>query len=360
MWGIILKALSGYLQYGHFVKNYGVFDNFKWNDSLKNKHLITGLLIVFLGGCTSSNITEVKPVEFSSENSVALNIANQTFLTQDYWYGKTIKSPLRDFSPEEIDAVKTQLTKKSGAGFHLVMGLIDFARLDLTSAAISTTTAGLAHLSNSQHIASHGHWIVAIDATDFNDGTEAKSYVTNLIRETAIKQLESKGNTLHKVFLRHEGQATFGGKIYEETFYTINGYKFGYGLFFSEFQYDKTPFAKGKTNLINAEEQYVTVSSSPVMAGIANFPVFLDGHVKGYEGLEGFEQFLIDVTNQLPKGYFLYMPSFPSGQTLTLESNNAEEWSCLSCRDSKLWRLNAFVVPRIYTEGKKYEFIKPN
>lgn len=352
----------------------GMYRNPKWgcdvmvnkrlsltNDKMKSKFLISVTAIAALAGCTTSNISVVEPVPFDSVNSTALNMANQTYLTQDYWHGKTIKSPLKDFSQQDVDDIKTRLTKKSGAGFHLIMGLVDLSNLNFASAAMSVTTAGLAEVSNSQHIASHPQWIVALDATPFSDGIEAKTYATNYIRKVAIELLEEKGNTLHKVIIKHEGKATFGAKIYEQTSYTLNGYKHAFGLAFDEFRYDETPFIKGKTNLIDAEEQYVTVSSSPVMAGVTNFPIFLNGQVNGYQqGSEGFEQFLIELTDRLPKGYMLYVPSFPKFYTSTVESNNPEDWSCFSCRDSQGWTLNTFVVPRVYTEGKKYEFIKPN
>lgn len=241
----------------------------------------------------------------------------------------------------------------------MIMGLIDLANLDLTGAAISVTTAGLAEISNSQHVASHPSWIVAVDAEDFSDGNLAKYYATNLIRETALDLLHEKGNTLHKVNMSMS-KTTFGSDLAEQSIYTINGYEHAFGLYFNGYKYDETLFVKGRTNLIDAEQQYLTVTTSPVFASVSDFTQFTEGRVKGYQGSSGYEEFLMDLTSRLPKGYMLYVPSFPSVYAKTVKSNKAEDWTCITCRGLYGYRLNNFVVPRIYTEGQKYEFIMPN
>ena len=51
---------------------------------------------------------------------------------------------------------------------------------------------------------------------------------------------------------------------------------------------------------------------------------------------------LLDITKLLPEGFYLYIPSFPHYRY-----------------KGKIYTQTDFVVPAIYTQGKKYEFIKP-
>ena len=76
--------------------------------------LIAPLSILFLIGCANPP-EAIEPVAYNSDQSEALNKANQTFLTKSYKYGfKTVKSPLKDFTQEEIAEANTALFKPSG------------------------------------------------------------------------------------------------------------------------------------------------------------------------------------------------------------------------------------------------------
>ncbi|WGV98864.1 hypothetical protein QF117_02570 [Vibrio sp. YMD68] len=315
---------------------------------------LSGLLLL---GCTNKPV-DIVPIAYNNSQSEALNKANQTFLTQSYKHGfDTVKSPLKDFSQQEIEDVKTSLSRSSGGGASLFFGTMNILTGNFIG-AIDVAGGAAAEMAHSNHVAAHSQWVVALNAKEFSDGLEAKHHASNTIQMTAIKLLEEKGNTLTKVFLREEGKATLtGARIAPETAYVLNDSLRLFGLYESEFYHDKGEFKLGKTNLVPYEQQYVSVRDSKVFGGVANFKSFIDGDVIGYEGVDGYEQFLLDLTGQLPEGYLLYIPSFPKAIALSVES--MEDWSCRSCRQGKSYILNSQIVPAIYTEGRKLEFIEP-
>ncbi|KGK16820.1 hypothetical protein [Vibrio navarrensis] len=324
---------------------------------MKAWKIIVPLSTLLLAGC--ANPPEVvKPVAYNFGQSEALNKANQTFLTKSYKYGfKTVKSPLKDFTQEEIAEAKTALTKPSGGGVPLLFGALSLATGNLTG-VIDIAGGTAASIASSDHVAAYSHWIVALDASEFKNGIEARNHASEVIQTTAMTLLEEKGNTLKKVVLKEEGEAALtGAKLHQITAYTVNDDLRLFGFYSDDYYSDKGGLELGRTNLVPYEQQYVTVRESHVDGGIGGFKSFLDGVVIGYEGIEGYEQYLLDLTARLPKGYLLYLPSFPSANVVTVEK--VEDWSCFTCRKTRGYFWRTHFVPAIYTEGKKLEFIQP-
>lgn len=179
-----------------------------------------------------------------------------------------------------------------------------------------------------------------------------------MIEEAVLETLRDKGNVLTRVITRKAGKSTFGGKIYEDSMYVLGEDQLtGFGL--DSLGYDElTGMQYGKTNLIDAEQQYVTVwntSNRP----IGSLYLFYKGHINGYdEGVEGYEQYLKDVTAKWPEVFFLYLPSLP--QIGYRKVADVEDWSCATCGDTYFYRMYNVLIPAIYTQGEKHLFLKPN
>lgn len=319
--------------------------------------LIAPLSILFLIGCANPP-EAIEPVAYNSDQSEALNKANQTFLTKSYKYGfKTVKSPLKDFTQEEIAEANTALFKPSGGGASMFFGALSLATGNLTG-VIDIAGGTAASIASSDHVAAYSHWIVALEASKFKNGIEAKNHAVEVIQTTAMNLLEEKGNTLRKVVLREEGEAALtGAKLHQSTAYTLNDDLRLFGFYSNDYYREKGGLELGRTNLVPYDQQYVTARESRVSGGIGGFKSFLDGVVIGYEGVEGYEQYLLDLTARLPKGYLLYLPSFPRANVVTVDK--VEDWSCFTCRKTKGYFWKTHFIPAIYTEGKKLEFIQP-
>ena len=84
------------------------------------KYQLVALAIssTLLIGCASTDTKEsvIEPVANQPTKSKAYNIAAQTILTRPYKVGfKTIDSPLKDFTKEEIEDAKTKMTRNVGS-----------------------------------------------------------------------------------------------------------------------------------------------------------------------------------------------------------------------------------------------------
>ena len=314
------------------------------------------MLSTVMAGCASKQ-EPVKPRPFSDSNSYAYNLANQTFLTRNYEHGKTIKSPLKDFTQREIQESETNLSEPSNGGFVSAIGIAKILTGNLTG-VIDVAGGSAASIAHSNHPSSYSHWVVAIDADGVENGIKARDIAVNTIQTAAIKVLEKKGNTVTQVIVKKEGKSTFGAKLYSKTAYVLDGEDVLFGMYQDDYYNNKRGLVRGETTLIKSKNQYITDATSLLYGtDVFNFNLFIDGYVKGYTGLKGYEQFILDVTKQLPAGYLYYAAPLPKGAITTKPISDS--WSCKKCRKSEVYVLSARVVPAIYTQGKKYEFIKP-
>jgi hypothetical protein len=280
-----------------------------------------------LTGCVSAP-EPVEPREFSENNSYAYNIANQTALTRN-------DSPLRDFTQEEIDEAKTNLVRKSGGDAALFFGSLRMLTGDFTG-LIDVAGGSMANLANSQHRASQAVFIITVEKDKFNSKEEAAKYMMDVINQATEKSL-SKYGSIEKAPLSNlpafsttlisDGEnkgLTFGllanskitSDLIQESIVNFNGkdtHAYSYGVY------------KKDLNVVD-------------MLVMPPTPLIYSVEVEQID----YSEFYKDFTSQLPEGFYVYTPSFPRAHY-----------------DNKVYTDRSVIVPAIYTQGKKYEFIKP-
>lgn len=324
---------------------------------LKCSSLICLMLNIL--GCSSN--PDYSPIAYDANKSEALNIANQTILTKDYIYALQKKrSPLRDFTQEEVDELKASLQKGSAGNLSIAFGAMSLQTGDLVSGAIDISGGIATNIASSDHLAAQPRWLVVVNKSDFTSALEAKESMEETIKNTAINLLEENGNQIENVLLRPKGKAILtGSEISEETGYTINGssYLFGTNI---DSNNEQVPIV-AHTTLIDSPEQYAAITETYRVSSsnVINFLPFIKNDVKGYHDVAGYYQYLLDLTDLLPDGYYLYIPTFMKSYSSELQSGY--EWDCkdFGCKKTVVHRLNSQVVPAIYHKGKKYEFIAP-
>ncbi|MEH6529809.1 MAG: hypothetical protein V7735_00515 [Photobacterium frigidiphilum] len=315
-------------------------------------------LILSILGCSSN--PDYSPIAYDANKSEALNIANQTILTKDYIYALQKKrSPLRDFTQEEVDELKASLQKGSAGNLSIAFGAMSLLTGDLVSGAIDISGGIATNIASSDHLAAQPRWLVVVNKSDFTSALEAKESMEETIKNTAISLLKEKGNQIDQVLLRPKKKAILtGSEISEETGYTINGSSF---LFRKNIKgnNEQLPIV-AHTNLIDSPEQYAAITDKyNVIGNVISVIPFIKGDVEGYHDVAGYYQYLLDLTDLLPDGYYLYIPTFMKSYSFELQSGY--EWDCkdFGCKKTVVHRLNSQVVPAIYHKGKKHEFIAP-
>ncbi len=304
----------------------------KFMKFLTNIAGISSLALLMVGCSSTPEVIEAQP--FNSNYSYAYNIANQTYLTKN-------GSPLRDFGKDELKGIK----QHSGGNTSVLFGALSIVTGNLTG-VIDIAGGSVAKLADSKHKAAFSGWIVAIPSNQALNGMVAKNIVKANVQKATVDTLRKKGNRLSKI--------TFANG---EHGYAIDGLYFFGMRDYAVFE-NARPMLKGKTNLINAESQFVRGDMTAINGvEVFNFNSFIDGKIKGYEGYEGYEQFILDVTQELPEGYYYYQTSFPKMLKMTVAKES--DWSCEKCINKETMILQASVIPAIYTQGTKYEFIKP-
>jgi hypothetical protein len=299
----------------------------------KVKSIVNALVastLILTAGCQSTP-EPVGSRPFDTNSSEAYNLANQTYLTRN-------KSPLKDFTQEEIEEAQASLRRESGGDTSILFGTLSLLTGNLTG-IISVAGGTAANIANSDHLASQKQWLVTLKSKDFSTEQEAQSYAVETIRSTAIELLESKGNVFSPQ------------KIYDHlTLYTVNGELDLFGLGMDTYNGKQNSFAK------NLEGEFVSTTSIANVY-VAPYMPFMDGKVKGYEGYEGYQQYLLDLTAALPEGFMFYQPSFPNEYRISV--SKAEDWDCSLCRSINKYVLWQQAVPVIYKSGERYSFIKP-
>lgn len=284
--------------------------------------------VFFITGCASTLPEVVNTHEFNKTNSYAMNIAMQTNLMTD-------DSGLRDFDKEEIDDVRRNINKSKGRTSK-VMGTLMILTGNLTG--IIDITGGYATdlaLSNKNkyHQAANSKWIVTLDPHDYISGSEAY--------KGAVKAIENATKTV----LGKYGEIKNVAHNNKYTIYAINHNNKNYMLGVSN---NPTKTLKVKNVSLDgkaAKPLYVTgIDNKYSQIGFYSLEVFELVKAKGKTE----DDILKEITALLPRGYFYYRPSFETntipksdfGKNVTYINTNA-------------------VVPSIYAQGKRYDFIKP-
>lgn len=283
--------------------------------------------VALLNGCVVIGVPE--PTEFSAEHSYAFNVANQTHLTKN-------NSPLRDFTREEIEESKNILERRTeGANASKVLGMASVLTGNLTG--IFHVAGGVvSDTALSGHLSEDARWIVALDSRDFATEKEASAYIAKAIHEATVQALEeysevklvessSKISVFYQILFDGEYQWVKAGYLKA----LMEGEKFrGVEL-----------VSKGSTNLIEGGDAYLfgfdTTSNGIFPIEPANLELI------GFDVDR--DEFLKKLTSLLPQGFYFYSPSYPK----------------FYGADGKKYVAHKVVVPAIYTQGEKYEFIKP-
>ncbi|MBD1575370.1 hypothetical protein HC723_02730 [Vibrio sp. S11_S32] len=296
------------------------------------KLIISMIPIMTILGCSSPQVIEPQP--FSSENSYAYNIANQTVLTKEY---KGKKSPLRDFSLEDKKDVKDAFDKQSNADSMLGLSLVTLLSGNPMLALGGAGTSGLMAISNSKHISSNQTWLIALNKNDFSNELEAQKFILNIISNSVTLELSKYGEVkLKSPFKDYPSLKVF--------MVNMNGEWVRTSIYIQDGSLKKSFLTEEKTN-INGKltDSYVfgfngeitDIHTTLVSAPTPNILNHKDKSIK-------FDNIVSNITKDLPKGFYIYYPPFPK---LRYEGENY------------INTLNP--LPTIYTQGKKYEFLKP-
>jgi len=307
------------------------------------KKVFIGSAIVVLTGCQVTPINVSEPIAintFDNSKSMAFNIANQTDLTQDYAYGgRVYQSPLRDFTSQEVLESKTKLDNainggtaaKIFGGLKILTG--DFTGVIDVAGGLSTDLAS----KSNKHPATKTRWIVSVDSSKYKTELEAKQDIVNTIEQAVLSEYENYGikiNTKIKndYFVLH----TYTGS---------SGAVFLGAAHFSDLSHNKvTPLAIQSVDFNQEELNAYSIglrdsyNLRPLIYPVTP-SLFINKKVVGDDN---YDSFMKKVTAKLPENYFYYQVSFPK-----------------FTQGDKQYIETSIVVPAIYTQGKRYDFIKP-
>ncbi|MCG6202785.1 hypothetical protein [Psychromonas antarctica] len=317
-------------------------------NKLKNITAV-GLLLFFLGGCSLT--TQIQPTDanvpvaiapFNGEYSIAFNIANQTDLTKDYPFaGKIHRSPLKDFTKQEVIETKSKLeSSRSRGGVSEAIGLFNVLTGNLTG--VIDIAGGMAtdlSSSSDRHPSISSRWIVSVDASEYKNESEAKREILDKIQTAVLNEfkkydinlLETKRNglTFHYCQLKSNEFVELG--ITHHTDSSDKKVEPAIKQMVSFNGVDKLSYAIGLRDAYSYDKLVYPV----------NLELFTH---KDVVGDDSYDDFMKRVTEHLPSNYYFYQVSFPKYRAF----------------DLKLYVNTEMVVPSIYTEGKRYDFIKPD
>ncbi|WP_305817280.1 hypothetical protein [Photobacterium leiognathi] len=301
------------------------------------KYQLVALAIssTLLIGCASTDTKEsvIEPVANQPTKSKAYNIAAQTILTRPYKVGfETIDSPLKDFTKEEIEDAKTKMTRNVGSASKF-FGTLSILTGNFTG-LIDVVGGSVASISTSDHPASEPRWIVAVDKSKFSTPVEAENYIRETIRTSGIKTLSEFGYDSQITELKKYKTSRVDIKDKDKLIV--------FGLAASNKKSGKN-ITTYRTNLIDnsTKEAYTTGVDTKNFVISSPLPVISRVELKN-KGINS-KEYYKSLTAKLPKGFYLYIPSFYS----TYGSDFSKKYTDLSQ-----------VVPAIYTQGEQYEFIQ--
>ncbi|WP_210499808.1 hypothetical protein [Vibrio crassostreae] len=286
---------------------------------------------LILTGCTSTHTRSyVEGVPFNSNNSYALNIANQTSLVDGG--GLEANSPLRDFSQQEVDEVKTSVQKSYGSAAKF-LGAISILTGDFTG-VLDVAGGYAAEFGNTNHQAANPRWIIALDEKDFNTKEDALTFAEQEVEKASIIAFEKYGDVIRNV------NKSNGAQYFE---IEVNGKRAPIGIVSNP--KDIVSVELGEffyKNSVIPVDSYLIGFTGEVYSqfGRVGMPTIANNSIDDLDLRE--EDFYKDLTQLLPVGFYLYIPSFPKYQSGDMVYTDLEA-----------------IVPSIYHQGVKYNFIKP-
>jgi hypothetical protein len=290
---------------------------------------LTLLLVTVVSGCNSTP-DETQPLEFDTNNSFALNIAKQSSLTSGG--GLHSKSPLRDFTQEEVDEVRANVHKNYGSASK-VLGTLSVLTGNFTG-IIDVAGGYAADFGNSNHQAVKPRWLIALDKADFQSKEAAYVYAHQTVVEASVDLLGQYGTVIRKV------NDNSGSQYFE---LDVSGTRSVVGLV-SKVEL-RTKVTEGEfysSSSSSAVDSYLIGFENKMHSTFNNVPIITIAN-NVIESLDVSEDvFYKELSSKLPKGFYLYMPSFPK----------------FTAYDHHYTDLEA-IVPSIYSQGQKHDFINP-
>ncbi|UPQ87072.1 hypothetical protein [Vibrio sinaloensis] len=287
---------------------------------------VTLSMLAVLSGCAAKP-EPVNPVPFSDKNSYALNVANQTVLTRN-------DSPLRDFTQQEKENITLAIGRaRSGGDTSMLFGGLKLLTLDLTG-VIDIAGGAAANLADRDHDSGRDQWIIEVDATKFTSELEAQRYILDTLDKATLETLKKYGD-VSKRNIKDSGFV-----------YVINDDKNEYNMGGYQLNSPKKGLLSLRTISIDQKVgEFYTY-------GIKNSDYLVENHlVKATSPLSlsvrtkkdiDLTEYYKDLTKNLPEGFYLYIAAMPQFRVNNTTYTDYSE-----------------VLPAIYTQGKKYEFIKP-
>ena len=281
--------------------------------------------------------SKVEPKEFDNSKSYALNIANQTALTLPYYYGRTYTSPLRDFTEEERSEAAEAFEKQSNAGSMLGLAGISVLTGNFMGAAMTAGASGLTALTTSKHIASKPTWIIAVEKAKFNSDMDAQKYILNTLDDAVVNELSMFGEIKKEQAFEHF-------PTWKTYLVNINGewIRSGFNIQRSDITQslltERRVYIGGKLTDAYTYGYGTEIDNINTTLVTAPLPTLIAMKTKKHK----FDEILKGITSKLPQGFNVYYTPFP-----------------MILQDGKFYIDKENPLPTIYTQGKKYEFIKP-
>ncbi|NAX34084.1 hypothetical protein CAG54_13335 [Vibrio sp. V27_P1S3P104] len=290
------------------------------------------LAVIGLVGCVSTQENvKIEYQPYQAQYSDAYNMASQTILTRPMY---STESPLRDFTNDEIDEAKTKMRKKRGGNMALLSGSFAILTGNFTG-IIDIAGGGVANMVASDHLASRERLMIELPKGEFTSPQSAQQYIVSTLDHAAKLTMTSFGSVKKEklpnqfsVYMLTDQSGTYNvsglslSEVNENTdnFLTIRNFSL------------KGEMGEFYTYGMDTEN----LSSSEILAMNLNPMVYASE-----SGVDvDLEKFYKEYTSHLPRGFYLYVPSFPR-----IELGN------------KIYTNYRHIVPAIYTEGKQYQFI---
>ncbi|WP_222860339.1 hypothetical protein, partial [Vibrio cholerae] len=313
---------------------------------ITKKWVVAMTAIIALAGCASTE--QVKPQAFDANSSYAYNIANQTALTRN-------KSPLKDFTAEDIEKIRRNIGAKSGGDLSVLFGALSILTGNFTG-VIDVVGGTASNIAKSRHTSKYTRYIIALDKEQFKTALEAEQYIYDVTQSAlektmqrysdgtiAVRKIESYGDAYnggfnHAVLETEKGQYDLvsskrnmlTGQSVKLTNFNLNNNQvkevWGYGINEPEPEfYNKNFFIAPPMPLAYMLE---------------------DRTVK-------YDEFYKEFTSHLPDGFYVYTPPFPTQRYYIGGTSLKDGGEPYNAFDTSI------VIPAIYTKGEKHEFLKP-
>lgn len=310
---------------------------------ITKKWAVAMTAIIALAGCASTE--QVKPQAFDANSSYAYNIANQTALTRN-------KSPLKDFTAEDIEKIRRNIGAKSGGDLSVLFGTLSILTGNFTG-VIDVVGGTASNIAKSRHTSKYPRYIIALDKDQFKTALEAEQYIYDVTQSALEKTMRhySEG-TVYQI------QPSWSYYGYKESRLKVDEADYNLG----EFKRDALTgqAVKLTTSTLNNNQTkevwgYGINDTEPQVTSYKEFFIYppvplvymLDNKTVKYD------EFYKELTSHLPDGFYVYTPPFPTQRYYIGGTSLKDGGEPYDAFDTSI------VIPAIYTKGEKHEFLKP-